>query len=232
MKNKAMIAEVAMLVPASRKRWYTGAACLCVLAILGGCLMADLHGVSASGGATGTSSTGKLGPAETQPGATHNLMPVPASIQFRPGRLIIDSSFTVAVTGVSDNRLLAALDRARVRLQERTGITTSPSLAESPGVATLVIKCDSASKPYPSVDDDESYALDVSSRQATLSAPSVYGAMHGLETLLQLVEHDPEGYFITSVSIQDKPRFRWRGLMIDVGRHFQPVEVIKRNLDG
>ncbi len=39
-------------------------------------------------------------------------------------------------------------------------------------------------------------------------------------------------YFIHGVEIQDKPRFPWRGLMIDASRHFMPVDVIKRNLDG
>jgi hexosaminidase len=53
-----------------------------------------------------------------------------------------------------------------------------------------------------------------------------------LETFLQLIEGDQNGYFVPSVSIQDKPRFAWRGLLIDSCRHFQPVEVIKRELDG
>jgi hexosaminidase len=50
--------------------------------------------------------------------------------------------------------------------------------------------------------------------------------------LLQLLDGDRSGYFLPAVSIQDEPRFRWRGLLIDSGRHFQPVEVIRRNLDG
>ena len=58
------------------------------------------------------------------------------------------------------------------------------------------------------------------------------GALRGIETFLQLLEGDRQGYFIPSVRIQDKPRFPWRGLLIDAGRHFEPVEVIKRNLDG
>ena len=41
-----------------------------------------------------------------------------------------------------------------------------------------------------------------------------------------------DGFFVPGVEIQDKPRFKWRGLLIDVGRHFEPVEVIKRQLDG
>ncbi len=67
---------------------------------------------------------------------------------------------------------------------------------------------------------------------ATLNANTVWGAMHGMETLLQLVSGDRDGYYFPFVTVQDKPRFPWRGLMIDVGRHFEPVDVIKRNIDG
>ncbi len=84
----------------------------------------------------------------------------------------------------------------------------------------------------PSVEEDESYSLEVNDRQATLNAPTVVGALRGLETFLQLLEGDRAGHFIPSVQIQDKPRFPWRGLLIDVARHWQPVEVVKRNLDA
>jgi len=56
--------------------------------------------------------------------------------------------------------------------------------------------------------------------------------MRGLQTFLQLVHITSQGFSVPAVAIQDKPRFAWRGLMIDSGRHFMPVEVIKRNLDG
>jgi hexosaminidase len=206
---------------------------LCVPSLIwSGYYTSNLFTVSADSRSTGENTIEPRLQAAAEAQATHNLMPVPASVQFRPGRLIIDPSFSVAVSGTSDSRLQAALDRARRRLQGRIGITFNPALADSPAVATLVIKCDAATKTYPSLDDDESYTLEVSSRQAALSAPTAYGAMHGLETFLQLLEREPDGYYIPSVSIQDKPRFRWRGLMIDVARRFQPVEVIKRNLDG
>ena len=49
---------------------------------------------------------------------------------------------------------------------------------------------------------------------------------------LQLLDSGREGYYLPAVSIEDRPRFPWRGLMIDIGRRWQPMEVIKRNLDG
>jgi hexosaminidase len=56
--------------------------------------------------------------------------------------------------------------------------------------------------------------------------------MHGLQTFLQLVMSTPKGFGALVVTIDDEPRFPWRGLMIDAGRHFQPLDVIERNLDG
>ena len=56
--------------------------------------------------------------------------------------------------------------------------------------------------------------------------------MRGLETFLQLVQTTSDGFAVPAITIQDKPRFPWRGLMIDVGRHFIPLDILKRNLDG
>ncbi len=83
-----------------------------------------------------------------------------------------------------------------------------------------------------SLDEDESYSLVVSATQVKLSAVTVVGALHGMETLLQLIECEKGSCHLPAVTIEDSPRFRWRGLMIDVSRHFEPVSVIERNLDG
>jgi hexosaminidase len=162
----------------------------------------------------------------------HNLMPVPASVQFQTGRLKIDASFNAATGGYRDPRLEAAISRAERRLEGRTGLEFKREIKADPASATLVVTCQGPGNAVPSVDEDESYALDVSDKQAILTVPTVVGALRGLETLLQLVQAGPEGYFLPSVTINDKPRFRWRGLLIDVCRHWEPIEVIKRNLDA
>jgi hexosaminidase len=105
-------------------------------------------------------------------------------------------------------------------------------LSSDATTATLLIETQGPGKAVPSVDEDESYTLEVSDKQAVLRAPTVVGALRGLETFLQLLASDREGYFIPAVRIQDQPRFRWRGLLIDVGRHYEPMEVLKRNLDA
>ncbi|MDT5157477.1 MAG: hexosaminidase [Acidobacteriota bacterium] len=176
--------------------------------------------------------TAQTAPATAPATTTRNLMPVPASVRFGAGRLALNKSFTVAATGTVDERLRAGVDRVVRRLEGRTVLEFARGLAAEPAQATLLIEARGPGLAVPSVEEDESYTLDVSDKQAVLRAATVVGALRGLETFLQLVEGDREGYFVPVVSIDDKPRFRWRGLLIDVGRHFEPVEVLKRNLDA
>jgi len=79
---------------------------------------------------------------------------------------------------------------------------------------------------------DESYTLNVTDAGIEIRALTDVGAMHGLSTLLQLIKVKDGAYAFTGVQIKDEPRFVWRGLMMDVARHFMPISVVKRNLDA
>ena len=162
-----------------------------------------------------------------------NVMPLPAAVRVSPGKLMLDASFTVTTDGYSDGRLQRGIARMQEHLRRRTGLVLP--LGEPTGAnrsATLRIGVRQGSAAYPRFGEDESYALMIDAAHATLQANTVVGALRGMETLSQLVNGDADGYYFPLVNIQDKPRFGWRGLMIDVGRHFEPVEVIKRNIDG
>jgi len=165
-------------------------------------------------------------------GFVNTLMPQPSQLSAQEGRLTLTSSFAATADHYRDARLDAAIARSLDRLKSQSGISipASPPAAGTSGA--LVISVDGPGEPLQSVDEDESYSLDVSPSGARLHSATVVGAMHGLETLQQLVQSDATGYFVPAVSIRDTPRFRWRGLMIDCGRHFMPVDVIKRSLDG
>jgi hexosaminidase len=172
-----------------------------------------------------------IGALATPPQTTGTLLPVPASLEWREGRLRLDSTFTVAIAGFADGRLRRAVDRALRRLEGRTGITFSRAAADSTA-ATLVIRADGPGMSVQGVDEDESYALTADPRQTVLRAPTVVGVVRGLETLLQLAASDSLGSYLPAVAIQDRPRFAWRGLLIDVCRHWEPVAVIERTLDA
>lgn len=168
--------------------------------------------------------------APAQKTSSPSLMPMPQHVTQAQGQLKVDSNFTVALEGYKDPRLELARERFIKTLSRRTGIPYHTEPTE--GSATLVVKTTAASQPVQSVGEDESYKLEVTPTSATISAPNPLGAMHGLQTFLQLVTITPDGFAAPAVTIDDAPRFPWRGLMIDAGRHFQPLDVIKRNLDG
>src|SRR6266481_8675834 len=160
-----------------------------------------------------------------------NLMPLPANAQLGSGSLHVDSAFSLAFTGYAEPRLERAGERFLRQLRRQTGLPLSFKPAKS-GKATLVVETEHASKEIQEVGEDESYILDVSTASARIRASTPLGAMHGLQTFLQLVDVSPDGFAAPVVTIQDQPRFPWRGLMIDSARHFIPFDAIRRNLDG
>jgi hexosaminidase len=79
------------------------------------------------------------------------------------------------------------------------------------------------------INEDESYRQQFSNRIAIDAYR--FRCLHGLETLCNYYKTTVL-LLLSIVEISDAPRFTWRGLMIDAARHFQPVDVIKRNLDA
>ena len=168
--------------------------------------------------------------ATAQQPALH-LMPMPANVQAGTENLRIDSNFSAALTGHVEPRLERCVERFLRQLARQTALPLSLKPAKS-AHATLVIQTDHASKEIQEAGEDESYSLEVSPAGAKLTAPTPLSALHGLQTFLQLVDVSADGFAAPAVTIQDKPRFPWRGLMIDSARHFIPLEIIRRNLDG
>ena len=163
------------------------------------------------------------------PGAI-SLMPMPQHMVPGEGQLKIDGNFTIALDGYSDARLASARERFLNTLSRETGIPYHDEVTS--GQAILTVKTAGAGDAALKLGENESYHLEVTSTRALLTAPNPLGAMHGLQTFLQLVTITPQGFSAPAITIDDEPRFPWRGLMIDAGRHFQPMDVIERNLDG
>ncbi len=160
-----------------------------------------------------------------------NLMPVPTKVAVGAGQLVVDQSFTVISTGQKDARLDRGIARFLDQVSRQTGMTLNGQQASASN-ATLVIRAANAGRKVQELGEDESYTLEITPSRATLTAPNALGALHGLQTFLQLIELTPAGFAVPVIAIQDQPRFAWRGLLIDVSRHFIPIEVLERNLDG
>jgi hexosaminidase len=160
-----------------------------------------------------------------------DLLPMPSTVQAGTTGLPITPSFSVGIEGYKDPRLERAARRFLRHVTLRTGLFVGVEIVEG-SKATLVIHAERASKPIQELGEDESYVLDVSASGAKLSAPNSLGIMHGLQTFLQLMEITPAGFAAPAVHIEDVPRFPWRGLMIDVSRHFISMDALKRNLEA
>jgi hexosaminidase len=162
-----------------------------------------------------------------------NLMPWPQSINMTDGNFALSKGFKVNITGNPNPRIFIGATRFLRRLDGRTGLFFNQGfvkeLNEFPN-AELQINC--AQNGKIGIEEDESYRLEISSEKITINATSDLGALHALETLLQMLQNNSTSYYFPTAVIEDSPRFSWRGLMIDAARHFQPVEVIKRNLDA
>ena len=156
-------------------------------------------------------------------------MPVPANVQQGSGQLAITQDFSVSVSGTHEASLDNGVRRFTTQLSRQTGIPFRPKQGTA---ATLDIHVDHGREAIQKLGEDESYELSISDSGAKLTAPTPLGALHGLQTFLQLVAITPDGFAAPVVTIKDQPRFPWRGLLIDVSRHFIPLDVLKRNLDG
>jgi hexosaminidase len=163
--------------------------------------------------------------------AVPGLMPWPAHIVQQPGHLTLDRTPQVHLSGC-DERVRRALTRFVQTLSMQTGVPFSQRFWGIPDGPTLTIHCDNTGSHVQNIDEDESYHLTVSESGIQLNAPNPLGIMHGLQTMLQLVVSGERGWVAPYVQIDDAPRFKWRGLMIDVSRHFMPLGAIERNIDA
>jgi hexosaminidase len=165
------------------------------------------------------------------PAQLNQLMPVPQSVKPAKGIFRVDAGFTATLRQRDSSRIEAGIHRFLTRLDARTGLSLPDWVSEEEfpgnGLNVWVRRTGKLE-----LHEDESYSLKVSPRRIMLEAETDLGALHGLETLLQMLSVDEKGFYFPACNIEDAPRFPWRGLLIDVCRHWQPVEVILRNLDG
>lgn len=160
-------------------------------------------------------------------------MPLPKSLQTSTGKLTLDEHFYAGFSGSHDARLDAAMGRFLDRLDRQCGGVRRAQFANGAGTTpVLTVKVAGPGGTVQGLNEDESYKLTVTSAGAELSAATDVGAMHGFETLLQLVEQTGAGCWLPAVTVNDAPRFQWRGYMLDVSRHFEPISVIERTLDA
>ncbi len=171
------------------------------------------------------------------PCALHTALRPPAHVRLRPS-----PNFFRTPNG---SKLLAAAATRYHALAFDHGDTAAGAasqacaLAHATGapVTGLSIVAESLDEAHPQLDTDESYSLSVPAAGgvATLRSATVFGALRGLETFSQLVvfDYDCDAYRVAPVArLDDAPRFRHRGLMLDAARHFLPLASIRAIVDS
>jgi len=144
------------------------------------------------------------------------------------GTFTITPSTSIVVQGDKDFALAADFLAARFAVVVGNESTAGQKSAEN----AIVIRADAAL-------GEEAYALQISEQKVAISASTGRGAFWGVQSLLQLLPPEVYGELLVDegelsvpcVSIEDKPRFAWRGLMLDVARHFASADEVKRFID-
>jgi hexosaminidase len=172
--------------------------------------------------------------AEEHDSPTLNLMPVPAQLELGEAAIEIGPEFSVTIEGNGATpRLRSGVQRMLRRLSDRSALFFDNATfleLEGRSMASMVVTANGEGRL--GTNEDESYRLTITSDGIALQAATDIGALRGLETFLQLLTLDENGATVPEITIYDEPRFPWRGLMIDSSRHFMPVAMVKRNLDG
>ena len=151
-----------------------------------------------------------------------SVIPVPLKIEQGTGSFLL-SEKTKLYTNIQggEARLLESyLQALPVHLKKGKKKDTQ-------NVLSLLITEKSEQLPSP-----ESYTLSVTPERILIRATSGAGLFYGIQTLLQLSQPSETGYSIASVEVQDSPRFAYRGLMLDVSRHFFSKEFVKKQIDA
>jgi hexosaminidase len=163
-----------------------------------------------------------------------HLIPQPVEMQQLGGSFQLNN-VTKIIYGKPESRYLADM------LAQKLGVATGFTLKKSVGGSTenaIEIKLNANMDTQLS---NEGYLLDVSPRGVSISANKIGGLYYGMQTLMQLFAPEIEsknvinsfgfGWSIPSVKIRDYPRFAWRGVMLDVSRHFFTKAEVKKYID-
>ena len=158
-----------------------------------------------------------------------SVVPLPAHLATGSGAFAIGADTRIALSDPTDAELrrLADVWADSVRAASDVPLPVAEEAATqgATDVITLHLSAETS-------ESDEGYRLSVTPAAVTLAASAPAGLFYGLQTLNQLLPvADDDAWSMPAVEIEDAPRFRYRGMHLDVGRHFFPVEFVKKYID-
>ena len=165
---------------------------------------------------------------EPVPRPVVRIIPLPAEVTDQEGLFTLSNSTRIEINSESDQmRQLASF--LTVHTEKYYGFSNSVVTSETGDKGSVFLKLDENLKL-----GKEDYHLSVSSDGVQIEAATPNGLFYGIQTLIQLMPSTPKQVteiILPGVEIKDSPRFSWRGLHLDVSRHFMPKEFILKYLD-
>lgn len=152
------------------------------------------------------------------------IIPLPQSLVPQQGQFVIDEATTVFAEGGS-KEVEAVVQQFITALNAETDLRLKQVLSESNN--QIVFRLDTT------IEAPEGYQLSISPAQVRVQAATPQGLFYAVQSLRQLLSVDASGatWFFPAVAIKDEPRFSYRGMHLDVARHFFPVETVKEIID-
>lgn len=169
-----------------------------------------------------------------------HIIPEPVTVNTAEGEFLLDRSTTI-IADTSQTEIQKVANQLKNTLDSATGfnLSISEEADDNSETKTISLGIDSNSDDYA---NSEAYQLTSNENEVRITAPSAAGLFYGMQSLLQLLPPQifhsdytlvPQNveWTVPAVNIRDYPRFVYRGMHLDVGRHFFPVEFIKKYID-
>jgi len=150
-----------------------------------------------------------------------SVVPAPSTVVRTAGSLMLGKAPLLAIEAASEKSRRAFEEHVLTAMEGASSVE-----AGNEGNATLVQLRLAESSNFA----EEGYSLQVTQDKVVLEAGTEHGLFNGLMTLHQLLQSDSGKWSLPLVKIEDAPAFEWRGLMLDVSRHFFPAKDVKRLL--
>lgn len=157
----------------------------------------------------------------------NNVVPFPKSIELQKGKAFVLNEGTPIVYVGTDTKMKQNADFLAEYINQLTHLKLNVTTSKQKNVAAIVLAID------PKINGEEAYSLTVSNKGIKIAGKTAAGVFYGIQTLRKSlpVLDNAEAITLPATVISDAPRFGYRGMMLDCGRHFWPVPFVKKFID-
>ncbi len=158
------------------------------------------------------------------------MIPYPSKVEPKEGKFTLNGKTRISFSP----DLVQVADYLKNLIRSSTGFNLATNLEANKKNTIILVLHDTSE-----ILNSEGYQLSINLDKITIKAKTHQGIFYGIQTLRQLFPIEIESrelieeliWSVPCMSVIDKPRFKWRGLMFDVGRHFHSIDTIKRTID-